>query len=139
MLLALTLLACADPSDTGAERLAVTSEADSRSGDHHLVLSLDPDPPSLGPQTGVIALTRNVDSAALDGALVAGATLTGTLTAPEAPGTTALEIAFEEEPSGTYTAEWTWTTDGYWELRVVIGSLEEDDEATFAVLVDPAS
>ena len=138
MLLALTLLACGAPDDTGADRLDLSAEVDSELGDYHLALALDPDPPVVGPQVGVISLTRNVDDPNLDGAVVAGAVLTGTLTAPEAPGLEALGVTFEEGSGGTYAADWTWSADGYWELRVVIGGLVEDDVATLAVLVDPA-
>ena len=67
MLLALTLLACGAPDDTGADRLDLSTEVDSVLGDYHLALALAPDPPVVGPQVGVISLTRNVDSAALAG------------------------------------------------------------------------
>lgn len=138
MLLALTLLACGAPDDTGADRLDLSTEVDSVLGDYHLALALAPDPPVVGPQVGVISLTRNVDSAALDGAVVAGAELVGTLTAPEEPGTDPWTVTFDEGSGGTYTADWTWSTDGYWELRIEIGDMVEDDSATLAVLVDPA-
>ena len=138
MLLPLTLLACAAPNDTGDDRLPLTGEADSIRGTYHLAATLDPDPAVVGLQTVAIALTRNVDSAPLDGALVAGATLTGSLTAPETGGIETITTDFDESPSGTYTGSWAWSTDGYWELRVTIGDLDEDDIATLAFLVDPA-
>jgi hypothetical protein len=138
MLLALILLACAPPEDTGNARVGIASETDSIQGTYHLSRTLDPDPAIVGSQTVIIALTRNVDSAALDGALVAGATLIGTLTAPESSTTGSIQATFDEEPSGTYTGSWTWSTAGYWELSVSIGDQVEDDEATFAFLVEAA-
>ena len=138
MLPVLALLACGTPNDTGSDRLDVVTEKDSLSGTYNLALALDPDPPVLGPQTLEVALTRNSDNTDFDGALVAGATLSGTLRAPENGSVDPISISFDEEPSGTYTASWTWSASGYWELTAVIGDMEEDDGATLAFLVDDA-
>ncbi|GEM_PF-3037800 len=138
MLLALSMIACGTPEDTGAARLPLTSEVDSITGRYHLVLELDPDPATVGSQSGWIGLSENVEGAPVDGALVAGGNLTGTLTAPEEQGVDALSMTFTEDPLGTYGASWDWTIDGYWELRIVIGEVTEDDVATFGVLVEPA-
>jgi hypothetical protein len=95
---------------------------------------MDPDPPTVGEQDLVLALTRTE----VAGALVTGATLTGTLTAPEDLSISAITADFTEDPAGSYTANWRWTASGYWEFDIVIGDPQQDETARFAFVVDPA-
>ncbi len=139
MLLPLAWLACAPPDDTDTGRLALDREVDSATGAYHLVLTLEPEPPVVGEQTGQVDLTENhTDNPSLDGTLIAGANLTGQLTAPEDSSLGPLDVAFSEGPSGSYVATWTWPGQGYWELDVDVGNAAASDTATLAMDVEPA-
>ncbi len=132
MLLAILLSACTEggPEDTG--RLPISNEADSRSGTYHLEARFTPDPPVAGDQDLELVLTWNAEDDLLDGALVAGATLQGILTAPEAEDAPALRPDFVEASLGSYEATFTWSAAGYWVLDLTIGDLAADDSARLA-------
>ncbi len=133
MLFTLVISACTgnDPGDSG--RLTISNEADSSSGAYHLEALFTPDPPAVGDQDLELVMTWNTGSEGLEGALVVGATLTGTL---EGPGVSPLLPSFTEGPLGSYMAHFTWSAAGYWELHLTIGDLEQDDSVAMAFEVE---
>ena len=132
MLLAILLSACTEggPEDTG--RLPISNETDSASGTYHLEARFTPDPPVAGDQDLELVMTWNAEDDLIDGALVAGATLTATLTAPDARDAPALHPAFVETSLGSYEASFTWSAAGYWVLTLGIGDLDQDGSALMA-------
>ena len=107
-------------------RLERVDEAVTDGGLYTLSLTPEPDPPVAGP--AALGL-RIIDA---DGADVEGASIALDVWMPDHGHGVSQPPIVSDEGGGEYTAEWTYSMPGYWELTVEVSGPGGDDNVVVA-------
>jgi len=115
---------CADVEPVS--RLERVDEAVTDGGLYALTLSPVPDPPVAGPAALELLVTD------LDGFAVEGAGIALDIWMPDHGHGVSQPPIVSDRGDGEYTAEWTYSMPGYWELTVEVSGPEGEDNVVVA-------